>query len=160
MLRRCISLVVSIIAAGALLALMPDSAFAGVTTTCTAGTYQGTGEDQLTNGRLEASFCTYGDVSGATMAQVHVQYAKTYGGPISLRFGWEWTDGTGHSIGTQHWTSASNLIPITAGETKTRTFTYATPGLYPPSAQRGGCYRGLLWASGYNYSTRIVCTND
>lgn len=125
---------------------------ASVSTACTGGaTYRGSGSASLTNGTLAASVCRF---SPGGVATVNIQYVKTGGSAVTVRFAWEWVDRTGSNPTGRRYDQGS--FSISSGQTRGFQWTYASPGVYAPSGN-APCVRGVLTQGSNVYSTRIIC---
>ena len=128
-----------------------------VNTTCGLGTYFGTGSSGLSNGTLSAAFCHYAGSHG--ISQVNIEYKKTSGDPVTLRFAWEFTAANGSSSYSRQYDAGA--FTESTGQTKTYTWQYADPGLRTPTSN-APCVRGVLeqYVNGslmYTFSTKVVC---
>jgi hypothetical protein len=117
----------------------------------TEGVFLGSGENDLSNGTLLAGFCghTY-DVK-----RVNIQYQKTGGGTVTLRFGWQFVDANGGNAKSITWDAGA--FTQSSGQTKYYKWTY--PTITPDRVDPARCMRGVLRDvnAGVNYSTRVVC---
>jgi hypothetical protein len=110
------------------------------TRTCPQGqTLLGPVQGALNNGQIEAVFCLEQSATGGIQA-VHVEYTKTAGDPVTVRFGWHLTDPNGDNPGDPYW--AANTDTVTIGQTKSHDWDYPAPGIIPPASQP--CMQGLM----------------
>lgn len=130
-----------------------------ISTSCTSGygTYFGQGSTSLSNGTLRAAFCHYSSIH--TISQVNIEYEKTGGSAVTLRFAWEWTDSSGSSSYGRQYDNGS--FTETAGQTRGFTWWYTNPGVSSPNIN-APCVRGVLlqYSGGVllnTFSTRVVC---
>ncbi len=128
-----------------------------VNTTCANGTYFGQGSNGLSNGTLAAAFCRYAGSHG--VSQVNIEFKKTAGDPVTLRFAWEFTSANGSSsYGRQY---DNGTFTQSNGQTKTFTWHYSDPGVRTPTSN-APCVRGVLqqYVNGslmHTFSTSVVC---
>lgn len=128
-----------------------------VNTGCGLGTYFGSGSNSLSNGTLASAFCHYAGSHG--ISQVNIEYKKTAGDPVTLRFGWEFTASNGSSSYGR--VLDNGAFTQTVNTTKTFTWQYADPGVRTPTGN-APCVRGVLlqYLNGvvqYTFTTSVVC---
>ena len=144
------SAISTVLAAGAIVANV-SPASADVAACGGNGTYIGQGENALTNGTLKAGFCG----SSTLIKHVNIQYAKTGGSTVTLRFGWQYVNRDGSGGGTIKWDNGS--FTESAGQTKTFTWDYLVGVTNPNGID--SCMRGVLKDvnAAQTYTTRVVC---
>lgn len=146
------TLVATSTSSGAPVAKSSSAALGYALNSCSGGSsFRGSGSASLSNGTLSAGFCTY---SAGGVGTVNIQYSKTGGSSTTVRFAWEWVDRTGSNPTGRRYDNGS--FTIAAGQTRTFTWKYASPGVYSPSGN-APCRRGVLIQGANTYSTRIVC---
>lgn len=124
------------------------------TRACPQGqTLLGPVQGALTNGQIEAVFCLEQSATG--IREVHVEYTKTGGDPVTVRFGWHLADRDGGNPGDSHW--AADDDTVTVGQTKSHDWDYPAPGIVPPASQP--CLQGLMQdrGSGTVFFTQLAC---
>lgn len=116
------------------------------------GSFVGSGANSLSNGTLSAGFCRYsaGGVSTAT-----VKYAKTAGAAVTATLCWEFVSANG-STASGRTCDPEGSFTISAGQTFSQRWPYASPGRYSPSGTTP-CLRGVLKVGPDAFSTRVVC---
>lgn len=115
-----------------------------------SSSYQGYGTNSLSNGTLYGGFCTYGAGGVGTAT---VKYTKTGGSAVSVQLGWEFVSASGSTASGR---VLDTSFTISAGETWSWRWNYASPGRYSPSGNTP-CMRGVLKAGADVFSTRVVC---
>jgi hypothetical protein len=120
---------------------------------CDGGTLAGTGENDLTNGRLTFGWCK---TSSNKMTTLTVKYEKFLGTNITATFGYEWTNSNGGAYVGRHWDSTGSVV-IQASQTWGARFRRNPAEATPNSSYP--CMRGLLRANGQVFGTRVVCPN-
>ncbi len=142
-----------LLAPGAVANAAPSVAPAAVDS-CTGGSvYRGQGGNTLSNGTLTAGFCRY--TSSQYIGTANVSYKKTAGATVTgARLAWEFVSSSGSTAGSRFY--APGTYSVSAGDTISYQFKYASPGKSPASNQEN-CWRGVLVSGGETYSTRVVC---
>jgi hypothetical protein len=119
---------------------------------CYSGVFQGSGENNLSNGRLSFGWCA----TSGKATTVTVKYHKDAGANVKVQFGYEWVDADGSPTAGRHWDqSANNVVTVQATQTWGARFKRDPAEAAPSSSTK--CIRGLMKADGVVYSTRIVC---
>ncbi len=157
-MRRSFALLVATVSAiAAMLAAtaLPASASVG-SDDCTGNgvVWLGNGVGNLQNGVLTASVCKYNPTT--RVVKVHIEYQKTGGDPVTVRFGWQRINNGATNVSFTDWDQGA--FTQSSGQTRGYVWTYAND-LGPQFDATQRCARGIMQDQNtlIVYVTKLVC---